>query len=300
MIHLESISNGLGQQSMYLMVLARDGRIPATVSISADTGWELDRKWSTGERSTTEEYYNQVVVPLGKKWGIETRFVRSEFKDKSKFPPLIQHVRECAEKGKIPNIPMYGSRGGQSRQVCTDKWKIRALRQEARRLGAKTNCNAQGIHFGEADRRIKGPFLREQNGWSIYQTVVEKSERINGVRVKRLVPVKWQTHYYPLVDLKMKRDQVTVAMLKENIPFLHSSECDGCPHKDFQRWERTSPSVVDELAKVEAMFNGELFFTDRRIPLKEAIANMQAEERVNPGRFNRDTDFGCGNSICGV
>ena len=284
MNHLESISNGLGAQSMLLCVLACRGEIPATVSITGDTGWESDRTCSDGRKMTSEQYFDEVAAPLCQRGGIQARFVRSRDVNKNHLPSLISHLEKCAANGIKPNIPMFGSRGGRLRQVCTDKWKIRALRQEARRMGAKTNRNAQGIHYGEAFRRVRGNFLGMDGRWSIYQTTV----KVKG----EWKPVKWQTHYYPLVDLKLTRESVQELLRKEGIPYLLSSECDGCPHKDPARWKRTSPEIIAELARIESLFAGELFFTDKRIPLLEAIKEMESN--------GQEPDFGCSNFICGV
>lgn len=59
-MHLEAIANGLGAQSMYLVVLAGRREIPATVSITADTGWEKDRLWHNGEWSTPQEFFDKL------------------------------------------------------------------------------------------------------------------------------------------------------------------------------------------------------------------------------------------------
>lgn len=289
-LHLESLSNGLGAQSMLLFSMACKREIPATVSITADTGWENDRKWSNGRRGPIEEYFDEIVVPMGLKYGVQCRFVRSRYKTGQHLEPLIEHVRKCAEEGKKPNIPMFGSRGGRLRQVCTDKWKIRALRQDARKwFGATTNCNAQGIHHGEADRRVSGTFLRMSGKWSIYQTEVKTK---TGPK-----PIKWQTHYYPLVDLKMNRRDCQRKVIELGIPYLLSSECDGCPHKDLTRWERTDPLVLTELSELEAKFNGEFFFTPERVPLLQAIEIMREKQKGKP---EQEAGFGCQNALCGV
>lgn len=306
-MHLESISNGLGAQSMELVHMAGEGLIPATVSISADTGWENDRTRSDGVKCTTKQYFEDVCAPFCIKMGVEPRFVRSQYGDKSSFEPLVEHVRNCALTGQKPNIPMFGSRMGRLRQVCTDKWKIRALRQEARRMGAKTNRNAQGIHFGEADRRVSGRFLYMDGLWSVYQTTVvvnakdESGHKIidssTGKPKKVHKDIKWQKHFYPMVDLRRKREDAQQRLRGLGLTYLLSSECDGCPHKDIARWNRTDPEVLKELAAVEALFGGELFFHPYRIPLLEAIAKENKQRGTNT---TIEVDFGCGNAICGV
>lgn len=300
-MHLESLSNGLGAQSMLLFLMACRREIPATVSITADTGWENDRLWSNGRRGPIQEYFDEVVSPMADKYGVTAIFSRSRYRDGRHFEPLIAHVRRCALEGLKPNIPMFGSRNGRLRQVCTDKWKIRAIRQTARaRLNASTMCNAQGIHIGEASRRIKGIYLRNEGKWSIYQTTVDAWQVIDGVRTKYHKPIKWLTHYYPLVDLGLNRRDCQERIIREGIPYLLSSECDGCPHKDLPRWERTSPEVLRELSELESMFNGEFFFTPERIPLMEAIEVMRKKRASNPEKYHAEADFGCQNAICGV
>jgi len=305
-MHLESLSNGLGGQSMVLFDMACKRLIPATVSLTADTGWEFDRTWSNGRRASSKTYFDEIVVPLGQKYGFDCRFVQAVDKDKNPLPGLLEYTWQVANSGNFKglNIPMFGSKGGRVTQRCTDKMKIRACRQEARRMGATTNCNAQGIHLGEADRRMSGRFLRMEGKWSIYQTqiaVTEKKE-VDGkiIKTKTFADIKWITHYYPLVDLQMNRNACQRYLVDLKIPYLLSSECDGCPHKDLARWERTSPEVLSELVRLEAKFNGEFFFTDRRIPLLEAIEAMQKLRASDPEKYAAEADFGCQNAICGV
>lgn len=312
-MHLKSVSNGLGAPSLQLLLMAIRGELDATVSITADTGWELDKLWNTGRRSTAREYYDEVIVPLCKGSRVTPYFVRAQNKNGDDLAPLEEWLKRAANDGAVSGIPLYGSRGGQEIQTCTDKMKIRACRQMARRLGAKTNHNYQGIHFHEADRRTKGIFLRMDGKWAVYQTTILENKKdaagnkvidaATGKPVKVHKIIKWQTHGYPLVDLRMSRADVYAAVEREGIPYLISSECDGCPHKDLDRWERTTPETIDRLAGIEATFNGQKFLTDLRIPLKDAIAAMREKRaaQIAAGTYRpRDTDFGCKNDTCGL
>ena len=301
-LHIESLSNGLGAQSMLLFLMACRREIPATVSITADTGWEKDRKWSNGRRGPIKEYFDEIVVPMGEKYGIKTVFARAEDGKKQPLMDLVEHTKWCAVTGKLNNlkIPLFGSRKGRLMQACTDKWKIRAINQTLRKLGATTACTAQGIHSGEADRRVKGLWERVDGKWNIWRTTAPVTTKTPLGKVKTQKPIKWLTHYYPLVDLGFNRRDCQEAIVAEAIPYLLSSECDGCPHKDLIRWERTDPAVLQELAALEKQFNGEFFFTVERIPLLDAIAAMRAKRAANPEKYQVEADFGCGNAICGV
>jgi len=286
---LEVISNGLGSQSMGLLVLAAHGDIPASVSITADTGAEKDRVWNTGERTTAQEYFERIVLPYCNRHGIDARFIRALYKTGKELPDLMQHVKDAIAEGREPNLPLFGSRGGRLRQVCTDKWKIRAIRQEARRLGATQLITAQGIHFGEADRRVKGRFIGESPNYGcVYQDTIK--------RKKKEIDIKWCQHYYPHVDAKRNRQAVIDDLLiPEGLPWLMSSECDHCPHQDLARWDRHTPEVLTQIAGIEASMRGRFFFTDERIPLMEALElkRRKAQSKV-------DADFGCENSYCGI
>jgi len=283
-MRLEAVSNGLGSQSLYLVVLAAKGIIKSNVSITADTGAENDRAWSSGERTTARIYFDQVIAPYCLNHGIEPRFVRSLDSRGNELPSLLDHVRSAAPGP--PNVPMFGSNGGRLRQVCTDKWKIRAVRQEARRMGATHFCTAQGIHIGESSRRVKGKFIGMDGQWSVYQDETIR----DGVRK----PIRWCTHYYPLVDLRLNRQNVRDELQKEGLPWLESSECDLCPHQDIERWNRHTQEELVQIAELESKFNGQYFFTDERIPLLESLKRKRDRPK------SLDLDFGCENSYCGI
>ena len=304
---LQSVSNGLGGQSMFCLWLACEKRIPATVSITADTGSEEDCLTNTGERVTAKFFFENCVLPLASKYGIEAKFVRTLDKNKKPLPPIhvwmereIQRWKRGERESRfgVQCVPMFGNRGGRYRQSCTHKWKIRAIHQEARRMGAKQFRTAIGIHFGEYDRRASGIYLHDEEGFAIYQT----AEKLRDGTKK---PIKWCTHYYPLVDLHMNRQDVRKANEQLGIPFLVSSECDHCPHKDYSRWANLSPESIKRIAALEAKYEGEFFFTDKLIPLPLAIEEKRKDHErkaampVQLTMFD-EVEFDCGNNHCGI
>lgn len=290
---IESVSNGLGSQSMWLLVLAAHGIIPARVSITADTGAELDCLWSTGRRSTLRAYFEEIAKPYAEKHGIDARLVRAVDKEKKPLPALMDHLKEVIADGKMKSakIPLFGSQGGRLMQVCTDKWKIRAIRQEARRMGATKLITYQGIHFGEAARRVKGIPMGKHGAWSIYQDTLNRN--VDGEKVE--IPVKWCFHCYPMVDRQEGRKAARERLAREGIPWLLSTECDCCPHQDLDRWMKHTPETLVQIAEVEASMDGKFFFTDERVPLMQAL-----EIKKTKPRNTLEPTFGCGNGICGI
>lgn len=269
------VANGLGSQSMLLVDMACKKEIDAEFIFTADTGAEEDCVASDGRRLSAKEFFYSEVEPRATAAGLQSFFIRSKDVNGNDLPPLSQAVRAAN------NLPLFGSRGGRNRQTCTDKWKVRAQRQQARRLGATHARAAIGIHYSEAARRVSGDFLFTENGFDIYRTL-DGSKR----------PVKWLSHYYPLVDLRIDREGARRECERRGIPFIDGSQCDFCPHQDLERWERHTPEKLYQIAKLEESFNGEYFFTDRRKPLMLALDEMRTK------RETQAETVGCESSVC--
>lgn len=236
-MHFEILSNGMGGPSMYMMTMGI-----ATLSMTADTGWENDCLLSDGRRVTAREFYADVIVPVGIEFGIETAFVRSQDGDGNPLPPLGEQMR----RGGIAGVPTFGSNGGRLKQGCTGKYKIRAIRQELRRRGATTARCALGLTMGETHR------------------------------MKQNTDVAWHKVYWPLIDERLYRATIENRLNTMGIPYMVTSQCDGCPHQDYARWSRLAPDTVSDIINIEAGLNGTQFFTDRRRPLPEALKEMKA------------------------
>lgn len=294
------LSNGLGGQSMYLLYLAAQRLIPATLSITADTGSENDRVCSTGERMTAHEFFARHVKPYAAAHGIEAVFVRARNKHGQELPPLIDVLRQLRgesfkEISKGISVPLFTNdrSAGRLRQSCTDKWKVRAIHQEARRRGVKLLRSAIGFHRGESDR-IKAAWQETDGEFEIFKPYVKRGGRLK--------TIKWLEHYYPLVDLRLNREQIRGELERIGLPYLITTECDHCPHQDYERWAAHRPEVIQKLVQIEKQWGGKLYFTDRRIPLDQALEQMRAdhERRQQQGSLFA-ASFGCeGGAYCGI
>ncbi len=291
-MHIGYVANGMGSQSMYLLYLAAQKRIPATISITADTGWENDCDLNDGTKTTALRFFNEQLKPLADSWGIDAYFVRAVDNKGVPLPPLPEYLALAAERGKAGPVPLFGSKNGRLMQSCTEKWKIRAMRQQLRRMGATTASSAQGILWSERSRRVKGIYAGNENGYDLYRTAYTDGKG-------KVIETKWLTHYYPLVDLKMNREDVRAECDRLNIPYLISSECAGCPHADPWRWLRRSPGTIQQLVQLERSFNGEYFFTQGLKPLDETVAAMRKAADAQGNLFDI-ADFGCTDGVCGV
>lgn len=294
------LSNGLGGQSMYLLYLVARGVIPATLSITADTGSENDRETNTGQRISAPNFFAQHVRPYAEKHGIEAVMVRAQDKTGKPLLPLIDMLKDrrgsanFKELSKGISVPLFTNdrTAGRLRQSCTDKWKVRAIHQEARRRGVTMLRSAIGFHAGES-HRLKAEWLRAESGFDYYKPYQR--------RAGKLITVKWLEHYYPLIDLQMTRQQIREELEREGVPYLVTTECDMCPHQDYQRWAAHRPEVIQEIAQIESEWDGKLFFTDRRIPLLDALEEMRQEAEARERQGQLFADFGCeSGAYCGI
>ena len=243
-MHINSIACGQGAPSIWLIIEAGRGLFPADLVQVYDTGNENDMLWSTGQHTTAGEFFEQVTKPLAEEFGVEAVFVRANDGNGNPRPPLHLDQRN---NGKVEiDLPMFGSNGGRLMQSCTDKWKKQAGRQELRRRGATSATTYLGLTMDEV-HRIK------QND------------------------VRWEHLEWPLITMKkMYRAEIEREINKMNIPYIIRSQCDFCPHKNLFRWRNSSPGTIAAAAKFEAeVGKGEFFLTDLRIPLIDALRNLE-------------------------
>jgi len=255
MTHIIAISNGQGAPSTMLLLLARE--LGATVSITADTGWENDKLWSTGERSTSREYFERVTQPLAQEMGVEAVFVRANDENGNPLPP----IPDAQLYPTSIDLPFFGNRGGKLMQSCTGKWKVQAIRQELRRRGATTAVSLLGLTMDEVHR-------------------MKESDR------------KWNSNEYPLIDRGYYRVMCQAELESRNIPYLITTECDGCPHKDPARWLRTNQRTIEQLAIFEGQFRGTFFLTRELIPIDQAVRKYRDADEIQIKMFVDSCDSG--------
>lgn len=274
-MHINSISCGQGAPSLFLIVLAGEGVFPADVVITADTGWENDMLWNTGERTTAREFWERVTKPLADSYGIDAAFVRSRTDAGDEYAGIPEYISSKVNARSLHgyisiDIPAFGSEGGRLKQSCTSKWKVQAIRQELRRRGATTAATALGLHSEEVHRCKPSGVKWDVSRWLFVDMTQDRGGNIRGMGIGRT----W------------RRIDIQSEMERRGIPYLVTTECDGCPHKDWARWRRTSPAAVEELARFEAQFGGQFFLTSYRKPLKEALQIMEQDNAEGATLFD--------------
>lgn len=175
--------------------------------------------------------------------------------------------------------------GGQGMllRTCTRDFKIRPLRSKIKQL-AKIHCAQKhigviqwfGISYDEVSR-------------------MRKSEE------------PWAENYYPLIDLKMTREDCLRWMKSNKYPPPPRSSCIFCPYHNDEEWQRLKEYEPHEFAKAvqfekkmqdltvsEGALDGTPWLTRYSQPLDSIDFEQKTAEKKQASQFNNECDGICG------
>jgi hypothetical protein len=239
--HIRAISYGGGRQTYALAILWGLGRIQADACIMADTGRELPHTYESNHvidtwlRERGKPGLTVVQPVLGKKSG-----------------RLVTLTSALAEKQAV--LPLYGSRGGMMPRRCTERFKIRIVRQELRRMGATSAEVLLGISTDEWHRAAD-------------------SDR------------KWVQNCFPLLELGLSAADCEALPASVGLPPAERSACDICPHRPLAQWRELReryPERYEYAVRTEASFRN-LFLHPGRKPLPVLLDESGAADEVEDG-----------------
>lgn len=201
---------------------------------------------TTWERSATYEFARQ-WTPWLKRHGVNVVTVSD----------AGQSEKASTTKTDIPAFTLddTGSRG-QLRRQCTNRWKIQPMR---RRISEELLARGLNKDAGIVEQWL-GITLDE---WH---------------RAKDS-DVKYITHRFPLLDMKMTRADCAGWLQKHDLPMPIKSSCTFCPYHSRGAWEqlkRDGGADWAEAVEIDAKIRDvrppyPLFVHPARIPLEEAI-----------------------------
>lgn len=239
---LRILSLGWGVQTWALAAMIANGDIePVDYMVFADT---------THERFNTYEFLRQ-WTPWLEERGQSVVIVKGDRTN------VIEHWKSETVGVMIPafTFSLTGSKG-QLRRQCTRYWKIlpirRFIREEMERRGIKRSPgvvqSVQGISQDEWMR------MRDSD-------------------------VAYIENVYPLVDLRMTRDDCKAYLESKGLPTPPKSSCVFCPYHNKAAWEdmkkRGGPDWKHALKADESVRNKrnnfELFIHPARKPLMDAL-----------------------------
>lgn len=211
---LRTFSYGGGVQSTAALVLAAQGKIDFSVFIFANTG-------NDSEDPRTLRYVESVAKPYAAMHGIElvevtragaTLYQELTETDRDLIPWQIKMTRSETR---------YGDAMALSR-TCTSDWKIKAIASEQAARGATKDepaVTGLGISLDELHR------MRTDSG------------------------IPWQVLEYPLVEMRLDRQDCINIIVRAGLPEPMKSACWFCAYKSLHEWRRMRDERPDEFAR---------------------------------------------------
>jgi len=183
------------------------------VAIFSDTGWEPTEVYEHLEKLKAHGDIPINVVSAGNIRDDVVGYVTSWREDGSGWlrgqPPM--YVRIPDEVSKMNN--KAPDKGGYLWRQCTEKYKIKPIRDEIRRL--------LGYKKGKHVRKLAHQYF----GISF-----DEMQRMKYSRVA------WIENRYPLVDMRMSRAKCIEWLEKNGWYNVEKSACIGCPYHDNKMW----------------------------------------------------------------
>lgn len=251
-------SFGGGVQSTAVLVLAAQGKVDYQTFLFCNVG-------ADSENPATIEYVNDYAKPFAAEYGLE--LIELNRVRRPGFPTtLLGHLEQS--KRSI-GIPVRVGPGKPGDRQCTQDFKIRVVGRWLKKRGATPTSPAivgLGISMDEF-QRARTPFDPRQ---------------------------PYQLREYPLLDLKLYRDQCLEIVRKAGLPPPPKSSCWFCPLHTMGAWKeqaRKEPVLFAKSCDLEDMLNRRrtalgkdaVWFSTRLRPLREVVEDDGQMDLIDDG-----------------
>lgn len=264
------LSLGAGVQSSTLLWMSLAGEIePFDAVIFADTGWEPAAVYQ--HLANLKALTIASGIPF---YEVSAGNIRNDALDPEK---------------RFASMPAYilGPEGskGMARRQCTTEYKLKPVLQKQRELA--------------------GLKPRQRSKEHLMDTIIgiswDETQRM------RDAAYPWMRNVYPLIDLRMTRDDCLAWAQEHGYALPPRSACIGCPYKSNTEWRRLRDEAPDEWAdavafdeairdghgRTRGLMRGKVYLHAQRVPL--AIVDLStAEDRGQLGLFDDECLGMCG------
>jgi 3'-phosphoadenosine 5'-phosphosulfate sulfotransferase (PAPS reductase)/FAD synthetase len=262
------LSLGAGVQSTTLLLMMVEGEIEKPDHIIfADTGWEPAKVYEHLEWLKTIMARADIPFEI-----VSHGNIREDYLDGTKraasMPLYIRH--DDGTKGLV-------------RRQCTSEYKLKPLMAKQRELA--------GLKAGQR--------CKEHRITTVLGISLDEVQRMRDPKFS------WIKHDYPLIDLRMTRQDCLDWCEERNYPKPPRSACIGCPFKSQEEWRylkqnenewNDAVQFDDELRSnqlVAKRFRGDAFLHRQAIPLREVDLRSQSEKGVF-SLFDQECEGMCG------
>ncbi len=262
MKQIRVFSFGGGVQSTAVLVLQALGRLatPYDVFVFANVGED-------SENPATIEYMNAHLRPYAVRAGITLIDVQKTYK---KQPDTL--VTELFRDNRSISIPArMGGNGAPGNRQCTTDFKIRQIDKWIREQKQYDEAVVGlGISLDEFSR------MRDTN-WHEREGLSEKGRKL-GFKKKR---------EYPLIDLRLSRQDCLNVVWEVGLPPPPKSSCFFCPFHSPNTWiemKRKRPDLFEKSCQIEEQINKKRGTTGRDsvylhkslVPLRQAVGDQMS------------------------
>jgi hypothetical protein len=252
MMALRTFSYGGGVQSTAALVLAAQGKIDFPIFLFANTG-------DDSENPASLVYVREIALPYATAHGIalhELHRTRRDGTQETLTGRLMRQQRSI-------DIPMrLAPSGAPGNRKCTGDFKIVVVAKWQKQHGATVDAPAVcgiGISTNEAHR------ARSNSG------------------------IPYQTLAYPLLDLRLSKQDCINVIERAGLPIPGKSSCYYCPFHTKAYWarqQREEPELFAKAVELEHILTdrnkglgrGGAYFTSALIPLDMAIVDVGQTE----------------------
>ncbi|MCK5558847.1 MAG: phosphoadenosine phosphosulfate reductase [Candidatus Hydrogenedentes bacterium] len=242
-------STGGGVQSTAALILAARGEIEYQVFVFANTG-------DDSENPDTLSYIEEIALPYAKAAGVE--FVEVQKLRQGKYEKQTLYG-EIHRRKRSVMIPVRMSNGAPGNRACTIDFKIRVVDKWIAENTEKGTDVWVGLGI-TTDEFHRARFA--------------EPEQVRGF-TKRIE--------YPLIDLRMSRQDCMNMIASEGLPVPPRSACYFCPFHRREEWIRmrnAKPDLFQKAVELERFINhrreavlrkDKVWFHQALRPLEEAV-----------------------------
>ena len=243
---LRSFSFGGGVQSTAALVLQAQNKLPKSYD-----AFLFSNVGDDSEHPETIEYFNKIHKPYADKHNINLIELKRIKRDGSS-PSLLEHITNSK---RAIDIPVHLVGGGPGNRNCTVNYKVKVIHKWQKQNGATVDDPAVcglGISTDEIQR------ARTNSGFD--DQVLE----------------------YPLIDLKLNRNDCMNIIKDAGLPPAPRSACWFCPFHKKEEWrslKRERRDLFDKAVKLEKLLGDRreelgrdrVYLTSRNKPLDEVV-----------------------------
>jgi hypothetical protein len=129
---------------------------------------------------------------------------------------------------------------------------------------------------------------------------VDEAQRMKPAREKNGDPATWVTNRWPLIDLRMSRNDCLRWLEKHGYPRAPRSACTFCPFHSDEEWRGLTPEEFADAVKVDETIRGldierkgePLFLHRSRVPLAEVDFTVPRSNQLS--LFGNECEGMCG------